>query len=238
MTRPPLTLRLHGYPVSNWFNCVRAAMIEKKLGDEFQMCRAARDGAFLANSAMGKIPWLETPDGGLAESVAILEYLDDVSPAWPIYPADPFERARVRQIVNIAQLYIEVPMRALYPATFGGADPRQAPVAGSMETVQRALAALDQLCTFTPFVRGDDLTAADLTLFYTLELGERAARHLTGASLFDGRPRLAAWDAMMRARASTGTVLADFAPAFAEYCAQRDATWNETRYLEERFSHA
>ena len=184
-------LRLHGYPVSNWLNSVRAAMIEKGLGGDFVTSRAASDDAFLAKSAMGKIPWLETPQGGLAETVAILEYLDDVSPAQPIYPVDPFERAKVRQIVNIAQLYIEAPMRELYPATFGGVDPLQAPVAATMDTVQRALTGLDRLCTFAPFVRGDNLSAADLVLFYTLELSERVTRHLADSSLFDGRPKLA-----------------------------------------------
>lgn len=231
------SLRLHGYPVSNWFNCVRAAMIEKGQGSDFESCRAARDEAFLANSAMGKIPWLETPHGGLAESVAILEYLDDTVPDRPIYPADAFERARVRQIVNVVQVYIEAPMRGLYAATFGGADPAQASIAASMDTVQRALAALDHLCTFTPFARGA-LSAADLVLFHTLELGERVSRHLADTSLFDGRPQLAAWDGMMRGRESTATVLADFGPAFADYCAQRGADWNEARYQEERFSHA
>src|SRR3546814_11435296 len=70
-----MTLRLHGYPVSQYFNAARAALIEK--GTDFQVIptRAAQDDAFLAPSAMGKIPYLVTPHGSIAETVAILEYI-------------------------------------------------------------------------------------------------------------------------------------------------------------------
>lgn len=232
------SIRLHGYPVSNWFNCVRAAMIEKGLGSDFVPCRAAQDNEFLAKSAMGKIPWLETLYGSIAESIAILEYLDEAYPERSIFPEDAFEKAKVRQIVNVIQLYIEAPMRRLYPATFMGGGRDEAPLADVMEQVDRAMAALDHLCDFTPFARGAALTNADLVLFYTLELGERAARHLANRSLFAGRPALQGWDAMMRLRASTTEVLSDFAAAFADYCDQRNAEWNEAQYQEMRFSHA
>ncbi len=238
MANDPPSVRLHGYPVSNWFNFVRAAMIEKGLGGDFVPARMARDPAFLANSAMGKIPWLETPHGGLAESVPILEYLEDIAPERPLLPPDPYERAKVRQIVNVVQLYIEAPMRELYPAVFMGGDREEAPVASSLDMVGRAFTALDQLCGFAPFARGNALTAADLALFYTLELGERVSRHMTGRSLFEGRPQLAEWDKMVRSRESTGIVLTDFASAFADYRAEKGAAWDEARYQKERFAHA
>src|SRR3546814_16687493 len=52
-----MTLRLHGYPVSQYFNAARAALIEK--GTDFQVIptRPAQDDAFLAPSPMGKIPY-------------------------------------------------------------------------------------------------------------------------------------------------------------------------------------
>jgi len=213
-------------------------MIEKGFGGDFAPSRMARDPAFLANSAMGKIPWLETPEGGLAESVAIFEYLEEIAPDKPLLPASPFERAKVRQIVNVVQLYIEAPMRDLYPAVFMGGDRDEAAIVSSLEMVDRAFVALDQLCTFAPFARGEGLSVADFALFYTLELGERVSRHIEGRSLFEGRPRLAAWDAMIRARESTAIVLADFAAAFADYRTEKNAAWDEAAYQKERFSDA
>ena len=238
MVAPQPSARLHGYPVSNWFNCARAVMIEKGLGDDYIACRASGDADFLAKSAMGKIPWLETPQGGIAETIAIIEYLEGEFPALPIMPEANFEKAKVRQIVNIVQLYIEAPMRDLYPATFMGPEHDASVVTRSLAVVARAFIALDQLCDFGPFLRGNRLTSADLALFYTLELGERAARHLAATSFFENRPMLQQWDAAIRSRESTKLVLADFAPAFADYCAQRNATWDEAQYQEERFSHA
>lgn len=46
----------------------------------------------------GKVPALLHGDFGLAESSAIIEYLEDVFPAPPVYPADPKQRARARQL--------------------------------------------------------------------------------------------------------------------------------------------
>jgi glutathione S-transferase len=44
------------------------------------------------------VPTLVDGDFTLTESSAITEYLDDVHPAAPLYPADPRTRARVRQV--------------------------------------------------------------------------------------------------------------------------------------------
>ena len=68
-------LRLHGHPVSNYVNIVRAALIEKQLDHDFVETGASQDEAFLAANPMGKIPVLETPHGWLGETVAILDYL-------------------------------------------------------------------------------------------------------------------------------------------------------------------
>ena len=74
------TFRLHGHPVSNYFNTVFAALIEKDASFEIVQVGASQDEAFLARSPMGKIPYLETAQGCIAETVAIVEYLEDEIP--------------------------------------------------------------------------------------------------------------------------------------------------------------
>lgn len=47
------------------------------------------------------VPTLETPDGLLTQSLAIIEWLDQTHPEPPLLPADPFARARVRSVAGV-----------------------------------------------------------------------------------------------------------------------------------------
>jgi len=54
---------------------------------------------YLALNPQGLVPALALDDGNvLTQSLAIIEYLDDVYPSPPLLPADAVERARVRAI--------------------------------------------------------------------------------------------------------------------------------------------
>ena len=223
----PAPLVLHGYPVSNYFNVARAALMEKGADFAVVPTRAAQEDAFLARSAMGKIPYLETPHGCIAETVAILEYVEDTVPGVPLYPASAFERARARQVINIVQLYVEAPLRSLYPGVFmGGANAPDA-IAAVRPVVDRAMRALGHLVTPAPFLMGGELTHADLFAFYHFDLGERVMQFTYGTSLIDAVPGLRDWRATLAARPSTRAVLADFHPAFAAYIRDKGAAWRE-----------
>lgn len=58
--------------------------------------RAHRDAEFLALNPAGAVPFIETPDGGLAQSLAILEWLDETIPQPPLLPSESWARAGVR----------------------------------------------------------------------------------------------------------------------------------------------
>ncbi|WP_404477044.1 glutathione S-transferase family protein [Novosphingobium sp. BL-52-GroH] len=220
-------LVLHGYPVSNYFNAARAALMEAGVAFEIEATRASQEEAFLGRSAMGKIPYLETPQGSIAETVAILEYIEDAGGGRPLYPADPFERARARQVVNIVQVYVETPLRSLFPGVFmGGANGAEA-LGAARPVVERAMRALARLVEPRPFLLGDQLTHADVFAFYTFDIGERVMRFAYDASLLDMVDGLRGWDAMMRTRASTRAVLADFSSAFGAYLRDKGAAWRE-----------
>jgi maleylpyruvate isomerase len=57
---------------------------------------AHRDEAFLSVSPQGLVPALETPDGTLTQSLAILEWLEERFPEPALLPASPVERAVAR----------------------------------------------------------------------------------------------------------------------------------------------
>lgn len=54
--------------------------------------------AYKALNPQGLVPSLEHDGHVIGQSLAILEYLDEVFPASPLLPADPLGRARVRQL--------------------------------------------------------------------------------------------------------------------------------------------
>jgi glutathione S-transferase len=218
-------LRMHGTPVSNYFNVVRAALIEKQLNFEVVITGARQDAAFLALSPMGKVPVLETPGGWIAESVAILEYLDDAFPALSLRPTDVMARARGRQIINVVQMYVEAPARSLFPGVFSDAPLPPESVSAASKVLDRAVAALNCLLSPRPFVNGDALTSADLFAFYNLDIADRVTRFAEDRSLFDDIGTLAEWRAMMLDRSSTRAVLADFEVYFANYLVDHRAPY-------------
>ena len=219
-------LRLHGYPVSNYFNIARAALIEKGLDFEVVIARAAQDEAFLAMNPMGKIPVLETPDGWIAETVAILEYLDDRYPAPSLRPADVMARARGRQIVNVLQMYVETPVRSLFPGVFAGGSNAASTVAAVRATLDRAAPALARLIGRpAPFLLGAEISQADLFAFYNLEIAERVTGFVYARSIFNDIGGLEAWREAIAARSGSRTVLADFDPYFQRYLADHGAPY-------------
>lgn len=231
MSRPD-ALRLHGYAVSNYFNTVRAALIEKDVPFEIVVERASQDDAFLARSAMGKIPYLETGQGCIAETVAILDYLEEATGGIPLLPDEPFRRAKARQVTNIVQLYVETPLRSLFPGVFMGGCNAPGIIEAARQTLDRAMRALSHLVELKPFLMGEELMTADLFAFYTFDIGERVARFTWDMSLLDQVDGLRDWFDLIADRPSSRTVLTDFDTAFAAYLRDKAAAWHEPELKE------
>ena len=222
--------RLHGNPVSNYFNVAHAALIEKGAAFEIGRAGASQDEAFLARSAMGKIPYLETAQGCLAETVAILEYLEDEIPDPRLFPADSFARARARQIINVVQMYVEAPVRSIFPGVFfGGANSAQA-VASARLTLDRATGALRRLVEPAPWLLGGEFGNADIFAFYCLDIAERVTGFVYDRSIL-GETGLSDWYAAVAGRDSSQVVLANFSPAFAAYLIDKNAAYTPEQEL-------
>ena len=70
-------LVLCGFPISNYYNKVKLALLEK--GVEFseeEVKTGSKDPAVLAASPLAKIPFIRTDAGTLCESQPILEYIE------------------------------------------------------------------------------------------------------------------------------------------------------------------
>jgi glutathione S-transferase len=67
---------------------------------------------------MGKVPCLETEHGSLTETNVIIDYLDDLGEGPSFYPTDAFKRAKVKELMQCIELYIELPARRVYGEFF------------------------------------------------------------------------------------------------------------------------
>jgi maleylpyruvate isomerase len=94
---------LYGYPISSASYRVRIALALKAI-EVTTVTKQLRRGEqrakdFLEINPQGFVPVLSLDDGqALPQSLAIIEYLDEVYPQPPLLPAAPIERARVRAL--------------------------------------------------------------------------------------------------------------------------------------------
>ena len=206
-------LRLCGFPISNYYNKVRIALIEKGVAHEADPgCRPSQEEPFLARSPMGKVPFLELADGRrLSESQVICEYLEDAYPQKPLLPRDPLERAKARELLVYLELHVELVVRRLYPVLFGKTvtDETRASVE---KTLTRGLRGLKTLTSFSPFIAGKELTYADCAAFVHLPLASLTTKRAYGRDFLDDWPQMKPYIAMLKAR-----------PAFAQVDDERKA---------------
>ena len=113
-------LKLYGFSVSNYYNMVKLALLEKGLPFEEVTFYPAQTAESLAISPRGKVPVLGVDAGFINETAIILEYLEQTQKGTPLLPSDPFERAQVLAIAKEIELYIELPGRACYGEAFFG----------------------------------------------------------------------------------------------------------------------
>ena len=115
-------LVLFGVPVSNLYNKVKLALLEKGLPFQEEMTPPSQDEALLEKSPMGKVPFLKDGDDYLCESTAIVEYLDAKYPENPLIPRDPLAAARVRQNSLLVEQYVDIPARRVLGMALFGAE--------------------------------------------------------------------------------------------------------------------
>lgn len=181
-------LTLHGFNVSNYFNMVKLALLEKGLEFKVNTVHPSQDEAFLKISPRGKVPCLETEHGCFSETNVILEYLEETQGGKPLLPKDPFERANVRALTKEIELYIELPARMCYPEVFFGGKVDQAIKDKAKADLLGGVAALKRHGKFAPYVAGSDMTIADLMFLYSIDLASIVAKKAFGMDLLADFP--------------------------------------------------
>ncbi|MGE0329645.1 MAG: glutathione S-transferase [Ramlibacter sp.] len=177
-------ITLCGSPISNYYNKVKLALLEKGVPfAEELVSTKSTDPAVLAASPLAKIPFIRTPQGGLCESQAILEYIEAAHPSPSLLPADPYAAAKVRELTIFIDLHLELVVRDLYPQAFFGGTVSDSNKARVQKQLQKNIAAFKQLAKFAPFVAGDTFTQADCSAFANLPLLGMATKAVLGEDM-------------------------------------------------------
>jgi len=190
-------LKLYGFPVSNYYNMVKLALLEKGFEFEEVLMRPSQETDYLAKSPMGKIPCLQAAEGFLSETNVILDFLEDISPGVPFYPENHFARAKVRELMKSIELYLELVARQLYRGVFFGETLSEELKNKVKPELEKGITALKRLLVFSPYAAGDKLTYADLMLYYTANLAGMAAKRVYGMDLASELKGLGEWQQLM-----------------------------------------
>lgn len=206
-------LRLYGFPISNYYNMVKMALLEKGLPFEEVDVRPSQDPDWLARSPMGKVPCLGIDRGGeehyLSETQVILDYLEEIAPEPALLPSDPFARARVRALSRSIELYLELPARRCYAQVFFGGEVSEETREQVHIALPKGMAAVTALAEFSPWIAGEHFTQADIMWTYTIGLASQVAKKLWGLDLTGDIEGAAAHREAMSARASAQRIASD-----------------------------
>ena len=208
-------MKLYFFPVAPNPTKVRLYLAEKTNGgarieiDEVLVSLPEgnqKSAEHLSRNPFGKLPVLELDDRThLIESLAIMEYLEELYPDPPMIGGNPLERGRVRELERIADLGVLLPAARVVHSTNSplGLPPSPEMAAYFRGLLPDALGVLDQrLSDGRRFLAGNQPTIADCTLQAALQFARFGQVKLDPE--FEHVTR---WDHEFRRRASAQTVL-------------------------------
>ena len=212
-------LKLYGFSVSNYYNMVKLALLEKGLPFEEVPFYAGQTPEALAVSPRGKVPVLGVKQGFINETSVILEYLEQSQEGPALLPADPFARAQVLALCREIELYIELPARACFAEAFFGMSVPEAIKEKSRAELLLGMGTLGRHGKFAPYVAGESFTLADLYFMYSLSLACGVGEKLFGLDLLEQLPKAKALLARLNEMPNAQKVEADRQAAMPAFMA-------------------
>lgn len=208
-------MKLYVFPVAPNPTKVRLYLAEKRAGgaaiDVQEVTVDMRVGEqrqqpHLTRNPFGKLPVLETRPGEyLLESLAIIEYLEELEPSPPLIGVDPTERAQIRDLERIIDLGVLIPIVGIVHNTRSPLGlPANAVVAGYFrEQLSQPLGYLEnRLGDGREFIAGPRPTLADCTLEAGLHFGR-----FNQMEFLEDHPRLQSWSRYYRERKAIEGIL-------------------------------
>ena len=174
-------ITLCGFGVSNYYSKVKMVLLEKGIPfAEEGVKTGSKDEAVLSCSPLGKVPFIRTEHGTMCESQVIIDWLEATHPTPPLVPADPWQAAKVRELVTFIDLHLELVARELYPQAFFGGDKDEATAARVRRKLEKNIAGFKRLAKFSPYIAGEQFTMADCAAFTAIPLVSLASKLVYG----------------------------------------------------------
>ncbi len=214
-------MKLHGFAISNYYNAAKFALLEKGIAFEEVEAHPSQEPEYLAKSPMGKIPFLETPEGFISESQAILHYLERAKPEPALYPKEAFLAGKAQQIHQMLSLYLDATARKLLGAAFFGKTATEEEIKTVSAELEKVVAALNRAAVFKPFIAGDVFTHADILAGTTLRLPTLIMTKLGAPDPMAALAGMPAYMELLASRPAFQKVVADQQVAFAKFMAAR-----------------
>ena len=194
-------MKIYGFPLSPFVRKTLVALHEKGL--EFELVPTNPQQPtddFAACSPFSKIPAMEDDGFKLADSTAIIAYLDAKHVERPLLPADPQARGRAVWFEEVADTVLVpagvgmVVNRFLRPRIFGTEGDEEAAKA-SEEAIKKPLGYLEQAVSDGRWLDAE-FSVGDIAIASTIKTLSYAGWNIDQAT----NPRLAAWYERMEAR--------------------------------------
>lgn len=218
-----MTLKLCGFSLSNYYCQLKLQLLEKGVPFEEELVWVGNTHPkLMGRSPMGKVPFLDTEQGPISETLACAEYIEQRWPSPSLLPDDPYAKAKVREIILYLHLHIELVARELYAEAFFGGKVSDETKDRVRRLLPKGLAGFARLATFSPYVVGNTLGLADCAAAIHLPLAALACKKALGEDLVTpALPAMTDYMALMNARPSMQKVNADRKQNAAEMAAAK-----------------
>ncbi len=216
-------ITLYGFAISNYYNKVKFTLLEKEIPFTEQVAPPNQEPETLEKSPVGKIPYIGLGDGRyLSESQAIVEYLEDAFPAKPLYPADAFQRAKSRELIQHLELNVELHARRLYGQVLANTPVSQETHDDVYAKLERGLTGFNRIFKPAPYALGENFSLGDVVAWPHLQLVGFVTEKVYGKNLVDAFvPSAAAFIDQVESRPAAKRVSADRAEALAQFFASK-----------------
>ncbi len=172
-----MALKLYTFPGNPRANKALIAAkyngVEVTIPSGFVMGESNKTPEFLALNPLGKVPTLETPEGGIFESNAIAKYIGGLRADTQLMGASYFEQGQVNQWMDFCTTHLDLPLSNWTYQILGWMQFNKGITVKAQQDVLAALKVVDSHLLKNSFLVGSCITLADITLVCSLDLGFR-----------------------------------------------------------------